>query len=410
MDEQDLNKFLKKYSENRHTEEEHQLFIDWVNTAPIEQVQKVLEGYDHDLEVQESRERSGYSELILKIESRLDKILLENKQKGQSIRLWLLYLRKPVIAAAVLLIVTIIGFYSRENHNQKKEGISKTDNRHYKNDILPGGNKAMLILADGAKILLDEADNGVLATQAGIKIRKIGGQVVYEASGQLKSGSEFSYNTITTPCGGQYQVALPDGSKVWLNAASSLRFPASFSGKERKVELTGEAYFEIAKNKNMPFKVISANQSVEVLGTHFNINAYPDEATINTTLLEGRVKVSQLANGNSLRNAAVLRTQLLKPGQEARLKDDIRILNVDAEQAIAWKEGSFIFSKENIESIMRKVSRWYDVEVRYEGNITREEFIGSVSRYERVSELLSVLELTGLVHFKIEGRRITVMP
>jgi transmembrane sensor len=213
--------------------------------------------------------------------------------------------------------------------------------------------------------------------------------------------SEVVYNTISTPRGGQYQLMLADGSKVWLNAASSLRFPASFVGKERKVELLGEAYFEVAKNAKMPFKVKVNGMEVEVLGTHFNINSYENESTIRTTLLEGSVKINK--NNSS---------SLLKPGQQAQMNKagEIKIINdADVEEAIAWKEGKFQFDRADIHDIMRQLTRWYDVDVEYKGTVSS-HFGGTISRDVNLSQVLNMLHLTGEVKFQVEDRKVVVMP
>ncbi|XHR96133.1 FecR family protein [Mucilaginibacter sp. UC70_90] len=186
---------------------------------------------------------------------------------------------------------------------------------------------------------------------------------------------------------------------VWLNAASSLKFPVAFTGKERNVELSGEGYFEVAKNKAMPFRVTVNHSTVEVLGTHFNIMGYADEKSTNTTLLEGSVKI---ISGN--------KQKLIVPGEQARVNGEIEVAKVNATQAVEWKNGNFNFSHENIETIMRKVARWYNVTVQYQGTITNEGFVGTVPRSENITEVLNALELTGLVHFKIIERRVIVMP
>lgn len=278
-----------------------------------------------------------------------------------------------------------------------------------KNDILPGKNKAILILDDGSRINLDDAESGLLAEENSTVITKLpDGQLQY-AAGKTKSGGEIKFNTVSTPYGGQFQITLPDGSRVWLNAGSSLRFPTLFTGSERKVDLTGEAYFEIAKNTSMPFKVMSNNSEIRVLGTHFNVMAYEDEKQMKTTLLEGSVQIFNGANKIDI-----------KPGQAAVLNKVTKkmiVATVDADQAVAWKNGYFIFVDENIGSIMRKVARWYNIEVLYKGNLSNKDFTGTISRNKNVSELLSMLELTGAVHFNIDrndlsgkGGRITVMP
>ncbi|WP_144008885.1 FecR family protein [Pedobacter africanus] len=256
-------------------------------------------------------------------------------------------------------------------------------------DVGPGGNKAVLTLADGSQVTLDSA----------------GPESVYhmKAVAPLAADEQPAYNTISTPLGGQYQLVLADGSKVWLNAGSSIRFPIAFGQTERSVAIKGEVYFEIAKDKKRPFKVQSGRQQLEVLGTHFNVNAYDDEAEIKTTLLEGSVKVREGAHGQ---------TAMLKPGQQARLSGStgqMDVVKVDIEEAVSWKNGYFIFDNEEIHSVMRKISRWYGVEVVYANAQISENFGGTISKFENVSQVLKILEATGTIHFKIEGRKIIVM-
>ncbi|WP_069659974.1 FecR family protein [Arcticibacter eurypsychrophilus] len=318
-------------------------------------------------------------------------------------------------AAAVVLLVLSFGAYQyiQINFSQKNQIVSTK----FK-DINPGGNKAILTLSDGSQIILNKEKKGLLANRGNIAIRNDqDGQVVFQI---LKGGHadadsrNLAYNTISTPKGGQYMIILPDGTRVWLNAASSLKFPAQFSGRTRKVELTGEAYFEvktiIAKkgHDKMPFIVHTIceegdrrEQEIRVLGTHFNINAYADEAVSKTTLLEGSVRVTQLATHT---------TRLLHPGQQAKVAHDIQLSNVDTEEVLAWKNGYFVFENENIGSIMRKISRWYNVDIEYKGNIQNKRFGGTISKFKNVSEVLKIMELTGVIHFGIEERRITVMP
>lgn len=311
-----------------------------------------------------------------------------------------------IIAAAAIIIILSTGTIFYRNYlkmNDAKYITAKT-----KNDIPPGGNIATLTLADGRKISLTDAKNGHLAEQSGIRISKTAdGQLIYSISDSETSSQSNTYNTIETPPGGQYQVVLPDGSKVWLNSASYLRYPVRFTNNERKVEISGEAYFEVAHNSRMPFKVINKNQTVEVLGTHFNIMAYPDESSTNTTLLEGSVKIIKEN-----------KSKIILPGQQTRVKDgDIDVATVDVTQVVAWKEGYFVFKNEDIRSIMRQISRWYNLEVKYEGNIPEKVFGGKISRTRNVSEVLEILESTGSIRFKIipgnqngGERRIIVMP
>ncbi|SDP82447.1 FecR family protein [Mucilaginibacter sp. OK268] len=306
-----------------------------------------------------------------------------------------------VAAAAVLIFALSLIWVTSHNANNASTEIVK-NSVGVKGPVLPGNNKATLTLSDGSNIDLTDSKKGLLSKQGSVAVGKSGeGEIVYDAKeGEAKS-SVTLYNIISTPRGGQYQVVLSDGTKVWLNAASSIKFPTVFTGHERKVELTGEAYFEVAKNKDMPFKVAVEHMSVEVLGTHFNVDAYKDEAVIKTTLLEGAVK---LVTGDH--------QAYLKPGQQATLnqQQSFNIRSVNTEEAVAWKNGYFIFNNENIQSIMRKISRWYDVEVVYNGKVDERDFGGTVSRFDSVTDVLKSLELTGTVHFKMEGRRIIVMP
>ena len=267
-------------------------------------------------------------------------------------------------------------------------------------DILPGGNKAILTLSDGSKIVLDDKKNGILTEQDGVTVAKAAdGQLVYTFTGKKKHVNAL-YNAIETPVGGQYQVNLPDGSKVWLNSSSLLRFPALFSGNTREVELRGEAYFEIAADQTMPFIVNSGNQSVKVLGTHFNINAYTDEPSINTTLLEGSVLVSELGNNRSV---------FLKPGEQSIITDDIRVVKVDIQTAVAWKDGFFQFNGADIGTIMRQLGRWYGISVRHEGKISQQKYDGAINRKLTLLQALELLEKSQ-IHSKLEGREVIVMP
>lgn len=305
--------------------------------------------------------------------------------------------RRLGVAASFLFLV---GFGAYIYSNQKKEAVTKKSiaKTHPKNDVLPGGNKAVLTLANGKTITLDSAQNGLLAQQGTTKINKTrNGQLVYKALAASNAKPEI--NTISTPRGGQYQLVLPDGSKVCLNSASSLTFPTFFTGKTRNVTITGEAYFEVAKNHNMPFVVKSNQTTIEVLGTHFNVMAYNDEAEMKTTLLEGSVKIK---NGNE--------SGFLKPGQQAVLNKDgkMKVLSdVDVDEVTAWKDGIFQFSGIGIDAIMRQAARWYDVEIAYEGKIPQRQFTGRISRNVKVSQLMNMLGYAG-VKFKIEDKRITI--
>ena len=308
-------------------------------------------------------------------------------------------IRWTISAAAAIIICIGVGLYYFPEERISNPIVKRVT----ENEIIPGGNKAVLTLANGEKISLTDADNGTLAEQAGIKIVKTtDGQLVFTilSDKQQDLYDKNQYNTIETPKGGRYQVRLPDGSNVWLNAASKLTFPSSFiSHKSRMVELNGEAYFEIAKDKEHPFIVKTYNQVVEVFGTQFNINSYMDEPDVKTTLLEGSIKVTE--------NKGI--DKILKPGQQSTLTSSgLKVENVDIDLAVAWKNNQFVFESDDIQYIMRMIARWYNVEVEYVGVIPKNKFGGAVSRFENVSEVLKSLESTGRVKFKIEGRRILV--
>lgn len=278
--------------------------------------------------------------------------------------------------------------------------------------IEPGGNKALLTLADGSVIVLDSASNGALAAQGGVKIVKQDGVVTYvfEPSQDLPA-TETLLNTISTPRKGEYHIILPDGSKAWLNAESSITFPVQFAANERKVSVTGEVYFEVrpiaSANGKMPFLVDirtsggKNDAQVQVLGTHFNINAYNDEAFVRTTLLEGSVAVAR--DGKST---------LLKPGQQARIGEGGKVdlqTNVDTDEVMAWRKGMFYFSNADIRTVMRQIARWYDVDVVFEGKLPDERFEGTIPRQTTLQEVVEILKQSNLL-IKLEGRKATVLP
>jgi transmembrane sensor len=304
-------------------------------------------------------------------------------------------------AAVVLLGSLALYFFNPSRLNPSKQQLSKV-NPAAQPVILPGGNKAVLTLADGKQITLDEAGNGKLAEQSGITVTKTkNGQLVYTASPSAVTAKGPAMNMIATPKGGQYQVNLPDGTKVWLNAASSLRYPTAFTAGVRQVSLTGEAYFEVAKVRpEMPFKVLTTTQTVEVLGTHFNVNSYTDEPAIKTTLLEGAVKV--------ISPSAAVKELILKPGQQSVLRGDrLNVADVNEEEVIAWKNGMFRFRDADLQTVMRSVARWYDVQVNYEGTLPVRQFSGEIHRNINLSEVLDILSFFK-VHFRVDGKTIIV--
>ena len=296
-------------------------------------------------------------------------------------------------AAVIALSISIGGLYLSIAHKMSTDNVASLPPEK---DILPGNNKAILTLANGKKVVLNDSLKGVVAKEGNVALVKDGGELSYLSAN--KSATSISYNTISTPRGGMYELVLADGTKVWLDAASSLKYPASFVGDERKVELTGEAYFEVAHNRKMPFRVVVNQMTVEVLGTHFNISAYSDEAATKTTLIEGSVRVT--ANNT---------TEILTPGKMASYQNEsFAVTDANVEQELAWKNGYFIFNKAGIATIMRQLSRWYDVDVTYEGELPDNEFVGQIKREETLVGALKILELSGM-HFRIEGRKVIVL-
>jgi ferric-dicitrate binding protein FerR (iron transport regulator) len=362
------------------------------NSDGAELIQLMQKHFSDDLENSQEISPETSAKLFKAIH---DKIRAESKPARSHV----VTLRKIAAAASViglLLVSTFLLFNINASNGTVK---AKVNEQRFKNDVLPGSDKATLTLADGSTVILDEAQNGTLAQQGSSKIIKVGGKLMYDPTN--KNSKEVVYNTISTPNGGQYQLELPDGSLVWLNATSSIHFPTSFGGKERRVEITGEAYFEVAKNRDMPFVVSVNGAEVQVLGTHFNVNAYSDEDNVKTTLLEGSVKFVHGVNA-----------EMLKPGQQSQLASNglIKVVNnVDVDGVVAWKNGMFDFENAGIETVMRQLSRWYDVEIEYKGK-TDDLFIAEMRRNIKLSDALKALELTGKVKFEIEGKKIMVMP
>lgn len=301
----------------------------------------------------------------------------------------------PKVAAAVLLLA--IATFGWQYYRTTKTVAPATILANASKDAMPGGSKATLTLANGATVVLDSAANEAIPSQGATKVIRINGQLKYEA-GQAADAAVV-YNTLATPRGGQYKIELPDGTLVWLNAASSLRFPTAFSGAERTVILNGEGYFEVAHRDNMPFKVQLGSGVVEVLGTRFNIMAYQNEANVSTTLLQGAVKVTH--NNHAAR---------LVQGQQASWAaggSSITVSPADTEAAVSWKEGYFQFNRAPLTDVMRQLQRWYNVEVRYEGSAGKREFWGKIPRNVRLSEALKILELSS-IQYSMKGDTIII--
>jgi len=375
MKENELSRLLEKYLEGTATPEE------------IHLVEAFFESYKNEAR------NEGYTNITGEHET-LHREILDGLYK----RYRRTHRRSKVFstvwrAAAVILVLIVPAYllYEKQGRDPVADPVAQ--------DIAPGSDKAILILSDNTRIDLDSTRGSVIPAQGNAMITHGNGRLSYVDNG---TSPAVHYNMIITPRGGQYQLVLADGSKVWLNAASALRYPTSFSGNERNVELNGEAYFEVAKDTDKPFIVAVGQAHVQVLGTHFNIMAHEDEDAMETTLLEGAVRVT-------MKNTA----RTLEPNQQARIAKDgsLTVLeNYDVEEAVAWKDGTFIFNKTNIEVIMRQISRWYDVDVTIADDVPPLNFGGVVSRRDSVSSVIRLLELTGALEFEIGEGRILVKP
>ncbi|MBN9384932.1 MAG: FecR domain-containing protein [Chitinophagaceae bacterium] len=328
---------------------------------------------------------------------RLFKAITE-KCRAQEAPVRRLFLPRVRWAAAVLLLALASAWVYYTLTRPEKPGVPAQ--AHVQQDIAPGGNKAVLTLGNGAQITLDSVSNGTLAQQGGTRVVKTtNGKLAYQ--NDRAAHEKIVYNTLTTPRSGQYQLTLADGTRVWLNAESSITYPTTFTGGDRLVWITGEVYMEVAPHAAQTFHVGVGDMQVAVLGTHFNINAYSNEPSIKTTLLEGRVKVSR--GGQQ---------QLLDPGQQARLDKNNALTvvsDIDMEEVMAWKNGYFSFRHADVPTVMHQLQRWYDVTIEYKGSIPDIRFAGDIPRNLNASQVLKILEKAN-VHFTIDGNKIIVTP
>lgn len=395
MNSQLLKELLDKYvMETITPEEAEQLFRMIGQEGHRQEVEQFIDSYLHGGD----DVGPGSPDLREEIQGRLRASIREERQSPGRV---IFFNWKRASVAAAVLVVAFTGvflFYKNTPHTVQPTAQVET---RFKNDVAPGGNKAILTLANGKKVVLDSAANGFIVQQGSARIVKLdNGQLAYNTSDA--PAKEVAYNTLSTPVGGQYQLLLPDGTKVWLDAASSITYPSVFTGRERKVDITGQAYMEVAKNDDQPFIVQKGKMQVQVLGTHFNVNAYEDEASIKTTLVEGAVKVT---DGNG--------ALLLRPGQQAQLSREGDLFlseKVDVSAVLAWKTGMFQFNATDIGTVMRQLARWYDLSVQYEGGPVKQTIYGTIPRTVSVASVFKVLEEAGGVHFRIEGKKVVVMP
>jgi transmembrane sensor len=388
---------LHRYYQRQASPEELEEFYILVDSGQYDDVLRAFmdNAYDQETTTLQPENTGGYYPIGADARMLRHVFQTEHDQARPAVKVRPLWPR--IAAAASILLFLSIGSYFIFH----KQPTQQTAKNQIHNDFAPGGNNAILTLSNGQKIILNSAKKGPLAQQGNTAITKAAdGKVVYQATGAEDGKSHIQYNTLRTQRGGQYQLVLPDGSKVWLNSVSSITYPTTFIGKERKVVITGEAYFEVVNNDAMPFSVTVNGQTVQDLGTHFNINAYPEEGPIKTTLLEGSIKVA--ANDQAV---------VLKPGQQSQVNkanDRITVIpNVDTEQAVAWKDGFFELNNTDVQTIMRQAARWYDVDVAYDGKISHRQLTGKIRRSENASKLLEMLSYFN-VHFEVQGRKIIV--
>lgn len=389
-----LTYLFEQYLAKSCTAEEKQELAEMILISPDDADIRTL--------MQKAWDDTGVNELMPteKVEEIFSSIIKTNPNENPTEpdrkvrRLWIRY-----AAAACVALLIGFGWYTLTNkpENLKPTVVAQT------NDVKPPtSNRAMITLANGQTVYLDSVNNGTLAQQGNVSLQKLAdGKIAY--NGTLRQAQDdIAYNTLTNPRGSRViDMTLSDGTRVWLNAGSSVTYPVAFVGKERKVTMNGEAYFEVVHNTAMPFKVNKGDVEVTVLGTHFNVNAYDDETSIKVTLLEGSVKTS-IVNGES---------SILKPGEQAFTSESGKWKiqkNADLNEVMAWKDGRFYFDGADIKTVMRQLARWYDVEVDYKATINY-SFVAKISRDVPVSQLLKLLELTEGVHFKVEGNKITVM-
>lgn len=403
MDKIELQLLASRVLNNEATLDECEQLNSWFEAGLLDGEELVFTKEPEDVEAVKSR---LFNAINNKLAFEPEEIVLRKR------KLW-----PYMSAAAVVLMICGFSFlYFSQYRKLKVDDV-------YAQEVNPGGNKAILTLSNGKVINLSDANDGKLVEAAGLTVTKTkDGQLIYDmhGTGTAKEGHEkeaaISYNTISTPRGGQYQLILPDGTRIWLNAASTLKFPTSFASlSSRDVELSGEAYFEVKEDKTKPFRVINnhiggRNQLIEVLGTHFNVNAYSDEHTTKTTLLEGRLRVTQ-GDLNIIKSKPSAKGLILNPGQQSVL-DKAQLTKTeltDVEESIAWKNGYFQFNHVKLEAIMRQISRWYDVTIRYEGAVPQLEFGGQIQRNLTLNQVLKLLNKSE-VHFRIEGKEVIVMP
>ncbi|QEC42908.1 FecR family protein [Pseudobacter ginsenosidimutans] len=395
---------LEKYLDSAVSADEANELFDFMAANP-EEAKVLLEKF-HDVDlsdrfrhlenISESTSRRMFSRMVNAIAAEQEEQPVAAVHRVHFLKTgWFRY-------AAAVFVIAVSALFFLLFKNDKKEKELAVAVASPQTDIVAGSDKAVLTLADGSRIVLDEAQNGSLAQQGNARIVKLdSGLLAYHIDKGV--AAKPSFNTLTVPRGGQYALTLADGTRVWLNAASYIKYPTVFNGPERVVEISGEAYMEIAKNNKQPFIVNANGTEIVALGTSFNVNAYPDESGVKTTLIDGGVRVRKLSAAEA---------KVLGPGQQAIVNgniDYVKVESVDTEQVLAWRNGFFSFNNADIKTIMRQLSRWYDINIIYEKGVPEQRFFGEMSRSLSLSQVLKGLEATK-INFRLEGRNLIVMP
>ena len=378
------HEILVKLSRREATAEEQEAFRQWVQTLPQAELEALLNEYGDIIAALPEVREAHNPELLAAIHAAID-----NEPQRRVIPLKWMWAAAAVLVLAISIIVL-----------QTNTTTQSTNGKQQVADLPPGKSGAILTLTNGTQLVLDSLGNGIVARDGGAETVLHDGKLIYNV--RSTNSQEVGYNEMTTPKGRNFRVELPDGTVVWLNAASSIRYPTAFTGDKREVTIKGEAYFEVMKNASMPFVVHVANRAdIEVLGTHFNVEAYDNNSVLKTTLLEGRVKIG---------NAASQQSAILKPGQQAQVEEGVRVANnVDTSQVMAWKNGLFNFEGATLPEVMKQLERWYDIEVVYEKGVPDIVFGGEMTRNVSLAGLLLILEKSD-IHFRLEGRKLVVLP
>jgi ferric-dicitrate binding protein FerR (iron transport regulator) len=386
----ELQSLLNKYLDNELSEDEFaRLWESFASDKLTYEWQAAIESAIR------KREAGGFSSMkeASTALSNIKRRITEEEEVPKRNRLRVIMQSTAFRAAAAIVVIAgaAVLTFSTMSDRSKEDNVQTTSRAVA--DIAPGTSTAVLTLADGTRIDLENSANGKIAQEGNVQVIKLStGEVQYKIIGRAVGEKRVTgSNTMSTPRGGQYQLQLPDGSKVWLNAESSITYPVHFADNERKVSITGEAYFEVAKDKTRPFRVLATDTYIEVLGTHFNVNAYQDEGPVRTTLLEGSVKINN---------------SLMKPGEAYA---DGKVFPTDVQQAVAWKNGVFNFNDQNLSQIMLQLARWYDIEVVFPDGVPKKQYGGEIGRDLSLSQVLKGLENSG-VHFDLQGRRLLVRP